>query len=109
MIDAKIDELFDTINNSKEYQDYLSIGKVLENDGEVNSLINEIKDLQKKSVRLEEMGNPEYKEIDKVIKEKVDLLNNKPIYKEYLRRMNEFKDIIAMSSNQIEQYINSKV
>lgn len=109
MIEKKIDELFETINNSEEYQSYLNIGKVLEQDEEINNLIKEIKELQQKSVRLEEAGNPEYKEIDKVIEEKVNLLNSKPIYQEYLRRMNEFNDIIAMSSNQIEKYINSKV
>ncbi|MBQ8681424.1 MAG: YlbF family regulator [Bacilli bacterium] len=109
MIEKKIDELFETINNSEEYQSYLNIGKVLEQDEEINNLIKEIKELQQKSVRLEEAGNPEYKEIDKVIEEKVNLLNSKPIYQEYLRRMNEFNDIISMSSNQIEKYINSKV
>ena len=69
----------------------------------------EIKDLQKKSVRLEEAGNLEYKEVDKVIEDKVKLLNSKPIYQEYLRRMNEFNDVITESSNQIEKYINDKI
>ena len=109
MIEKKIDELFETINNSAEYQSYLNIGKVLEQDEEINNLIKQIKELQQKSVRLEEAGKPEYKEIDKIIEEKVKLLNSKPIYQEYLRRMNEFNDIIAMSSNQIEKYINSKI
>lgn len=109
MIEKKIDELFDTINASPEYQSYLKIGEVIEKDEEINKLITEIKELQQKSVRLEEEGNLEYKEIDKIIEEKVALLNSKPIYQEYLRRMNEFNDIIAESSNQIEKYINSKL
>ena len=109
MINNKIDELFSAIESSTEYQAYLNIGKVLENDEEINSLVTEIKELQQKSVRLEEQGNPEYKEIDKIIEEKVKLLNSKPIYQEYLRRMNEFNDIIAESSNSIEKYINDKL
>ena len=109
MINNKIDELFSAIESSTEYQAYLNIGKVLENDEEINSLVTEIKELQQKSVRLEEQGNQEYKEIDKLIEEKVKLLNSKPIYQEYLRRMNEFNDIIAESSNSIEKYINDKV
>lgn len=109
MIEKKIDELFVTINESPEYQAYLQIGKVIEKDEEINTLIKEIKNLQKKSVRLEEQGNLEYKEIDKLIEEKVALLNSKPIYQEYLKRMNEFNDIIAESSNQIEKYVNSKI
>lgn len=109
MIESKINELFDAINASDEYQAYLKIGKVLESDEEINRLVSEIKELQQKSVRLEEEGNLEYKEIDKVIEEKVKILNSKPIYQEYLRRMNVFNDVIAESSNQIEKYINDKI
>ena len=109
MIENKLDELFSAIESSNEYQAYLNIGKVLENDEEINSLVTEIKELQQKSVRLEEQGNQEYKEIDKLIEEKVKLLNSKPIYQEYLRRMNEFNDIIAESSNSIEKYVNEKI
>ena len=109
MIENKIDELFQAINESDEYKAYLNIGSVLERDEEINKLVAEIKELQQKSVRLEEAGNLEYKEVDKVIEDKVALLNSKPIYQEYLRRMNEFNDILAMSSSQIEKYVNSKI
>ena len=109
MIENKIDELFQAINESKEYKAYQNIGEVLEQDEEINNLIKEIKTLQQKSVRLEEQGNEEYKEIDKEIDELVKKLNSKPIYQEYLKRMNELNDILAMSSNQIEKFINNKV
>lgn len=109
MIEKKIDELFEAINESEEYKAYQNIGDVLEKDKEINQLISEIKELQQQSVKLEEEGNEEYKEIDKEIDKKVALLNSKPIYQEYLKRMNEFNDILAMSSNQIEKYINSKI
>lgn len=109
MIKQKIDELFQSINESEEYKAYQNIGEVLAKDEEINNLISEIKKLQQKSVRLEEAGNEKYKEVDKMIEEKVALLNSKPIYQEYLRRMNEFNDILAMSSNQIEKFINSKI
>lgn len=109
MIENKIEELFQTINESQEYKAYQNIGDVLEKDEEINNLINEIKTLQQKSVRLEEQGNEEYKEIDIEIEHLVKQLNSKPIYQEYLKRMNELNDILAMSSNQIENYINSKI
>lgn len=109
MIQNKIDELFDTIKNSKEYIAYQNIGEVLKNNEEVNSLVEEIKQLQQESVKLEEENNPKYKEIDKVIEEKVNTLNNIPVYQEYLRRMDEFNDIIASSKNNIEKYINEKI
>ena len=109
MIQTKIDELFETIKNSKEYLAYQNIGEVLNENKEVNNLVNEIKKLQQDSVRLEEENNPKYKEVDKLIEEKVNTLNSIPVYQEYLRRMNEFNDIIAESRNNIEEYINDKL
>ncbi len=109
MIENKINELFETIQDSKEYQAYLNIGAVLEQDEEINKLVAEIKKLQQKSVQLEYHHDPSYKEVDQEIEEKVNLLNSKPVYQEYLRRMNEFNDILAMSSSNIEKYVNSKI
>lgn len=109
MIDKTLDELFETIETSKEYQSYLEIGRVIDKNKEVNDLMQEIKELQKKSVRLEETGNEEYKRIDKLIDEKVKYLNSIPIYQEYLRRMKEFNSCLSESSNTIEKYINDKV
>ena len=109
MIQNKINELFDTIKNSKEYIAYQEIGQILENNEEINNLVNEIKKLQQESVKLEEENNPKYKVIDKIIEEKVTTLNNIPVYQEYLRRMDAFNDIIAPSKDNIEKYINSKI
>lgn len=109
MIENKIDNLFNAIKESKEYQAYLEIGDVLNKDEEIKSLVKEIKELQKESVNLEYKGDDSYKEIDKIIEEKVKLLNNKPHYQEYLKRMNNFNDILSESSNNIESYINSKI
>ena len=109
MIDNKINELFQAIENSNEYRAYLEIGAILERDKEINTLIDDIKSLQKKSVNLEYNNDVSYKEVDKEIEEKVKLLNSKPIYQEYLNRMGEFNDILSMSSNNIEEYINSKI
>lgn len=109
MIENKINELFQTIESSSEYKSYLEIGRVLESDNEINKLISEIKELQMESVNLEYNNDDSYKEVDKQIEEKVKLLNSKPMYQEYLQKMNEFNDILSMSSNNIEKYINSKI
>ena len=109
MIENKINELFDAITSSKEYLAYQNIGTVIEKNEEINNLVTEIKELQQKSVELEYNNDPSYKEIDKEIEEKVSKLNSIPIYQEYLRRMNEFNDIISASSSTIEKYINSKI
>jgi len=109
MIENKINKLFNTIENSKEYQDYLKIGSSLEKDKRINKLINEIKNLQKKSTKLEYEKNDKYKEIDEYIEKKVEELNNIPAYREYLHKMNEFNDILAMSSKTIEDYVDEKI
>ena len=109
MINESIDNLFETISNSSLYREYLSITDVLKNDVEVNKLVNEIKQLQKKSVNLEYNGDDSYKEIDKEIDSKVKILNDMPIYKEYLIRMNKFNDVLSQSSYNIEKYINEKI
>lgn len=109
MINERIDDLFNAIKDSSEYKNYLEIGKLLDNDDSVKDLVEEIKSLQQESVKLEYNNDLSYKEIDKIIEEKVNILNSKPIYKEYLNRMNSFNDILSESSNSIEKYINSKV
>ena len=109
MINESINELFNAIKSSSEYKEYLNIGEVLKKDNELNELINEIKKLQKKSVNLEYMGDNSYKDVDLEIDEKVKLLNSKPLYKEYLRRMNNLNDVLSESSYTIEKYINEKV
>ena len=105
MIESKLNKLFDTIENSKEYQDYLRIGNSLSKDERINKLIDE---LQKKSTKLEYEKDMSYKEVDKEIEKKVKELNNIPAYKEYLNKMNEFNDILAMSSKMIEDYVDEK-
>ncbi|MEE3343840.1 MAG: YlbF family regulator [Bacilli bacterium] len=109
MINDRINDLYKAIEESPEYQEYIKIGKILEEDQRITTLIEEIKVLQQKSVNLEYNNNPEYKKVDKEIKEKVNKLNNIPIYQEYLKRMNTFNDILSESSYNIEQYINSKI
>ena len=90
----KMQELFQAIQESPEYRSYLNIGSVIEQDDEIVSLVNEIKRLQQKSVELEYHHDEGYKEIDKEIDKKVADLNSRPIYQEYLRRMNEFNNIL---------------
>ena len=107
-MDNKIDNLFAAIENSKEYKNYLSIGKSLKKDTKINELIEVIKKLQKESTRLEYNNDDSYKEVDALIESKVKELNSIPAYIEYLNKMNEFNDILAMSSKTIEDYVNEK-
>jgi len=109
MIDNKIDELFDTIESSNEYLEYKKIGDILKKDNTISSLMHEIKNLQKEATLLEYNNDPRYKELDKIIEGKVEELNAKPVYQEYLNKMKEFNEILLNSSNIIEKYVNEKI
>ena len=109
MITSSVNELFESINNSKEYQDYLKIKEVLEKDENIVSLIGEIKELQQESVNLEFNNDPKYKEIDKKIEEKAKILNCNPTYQEYLNKIEEFNNILTTSSKMLENYVKEKI
>ena len=109
MINSSISELFNTIENSKLYKDYKKMADILSRDSEIKEIIDEIKELEKKATYLENIGDKHYLEVDEEIKIKADELNNKQIYQEYLSRMEEFNNELAISSNMINKYISEKV
>ncbi len=109
MINSSLEELFNSIENSKLYKDYLKMKDILNKDSEIKILIDEIKELEKQATYLEYIGDKKYQEIDEEIKKKADILNNKQVYQEYLNKMELLNDELATSSKMIEKYIEEKV
>ena len=109
MINNSLEELFNSIENSKLYKEYKKMENILNKDKEIKELINEIKELEKQATYLEYIGDEKYIELDNEIKKKADILNNKQVYQEYLNKMDEFNDELAISSKMIEKYIEEKV
>lgn len=109
MINNSLEELFNSIENSSLYKEYKKMSSILSKDKEIKKLIDEIKELEKQATYLEQIGDEKYKEIDEEIKRKADILNNKHIYQEYLEKMDEFNNELAMSSKMIESYVSEKV
>jgi len=109
MINNSLEELFNSIENSNLYKEYKKMSSILSKDEEIKKLIDEIKELEKQATYLEQIGDEKYKEIDEEIKRKADILNNKHIYQEYLEKMDEFNNELAMSSKMIESYVSEKV
>ena len=108
MIEDAINELFQTIEETKEYKDYLQSKKELKEDKEIQSLIEEIKSLQKKATYLEYHHDNKYKDLDQITQTKLTTLNNNPKYQNYLNSASSFHRILEVSSSIIEDYINSK-
>ncbi len=106
---SNLEELFHAIENSKTYKEYIKMKNILDKDKEIKKLIDEIKELEKHATYLEHIGDDGYKEIDALIEKKTEFLNNKPVYQEYLNKMEEFNDELAISSDMIEKYIQEKV
>lgn len=109
MIESSIEELFDSINNSKEYKEYIEITSILNDNIEVKSLIDEIKELQKEATFLEYNEDTKYKELDKIIEEKTKALNANIHYKEYLSKLKKFNNVLLASSSLLDDYIEEKV
>lgn len=107
MIENGISELFNSIESSSEYQEYLKIKTILESDQNVLNLVEEIKKLQQKSTILEYNNDPKYLELDKEIEQKVKKLNEMPIYNKYLQAMEEFNQTLKMSSSLISNYVDN--
>ena len=85
------------------------IQKALESNKEVIDLIEEIKKLQKEAVNLEYKNDDRYLEVDKLIKEKENILNNNKDYQEYLSKLKDFNNTLLASSSLIEDYVTDKV
>ena len=109
MINNSLEELFNAIENSDLYKEYKKMNDILEKDKEIKQLIDEIKELEQTATYLENNNDETYKEIDEIIKQKADILNSKQVYQEYLRRMDELNEELAISSNMIEKYVEEKV
>lgn len=108
-MESKLEELFNAIENSKTYKEYIKIRDILDKDSEIKKIIEEIKELEKQATYLENIGDEKYKEIDDEILKKTEMLNNKQVYQEYLNRMDEFNNELTISANMIEKYIEEKV
>ena len=109
MIENSLEELFNSIENSTLYKEYKNMSDILSKDEKIKKLIDEIKQLEKKATYLENIGDSSYKEVDKIIKEKADILNSNHVYREYLNRMDEFNNELSMSAKMIEKYVEEKV
>ena len=108
-MNKSLEELYNSIENSNYYKEYKKITSIIENDDEINNLINEIKDLEKEATILEYNKNEKYKEIDKVIHDKINILNNNQLYIDYLNKMEELNSILKESSNMIEKYLEENI
>ena len=105
MIDEKFNELIKTIESSLPYQNYQHILKQVEVNEDINRLVNELKNMQKKIVHATSIGQ-EIKKLEKKLDIIKQNLNNIPLYQSYIDASNEVNDLMKLVSNKIQNYIN---
>ena len=96
----KVDEIITVIKTSPNYQKYLLLQEKMNSNQELISLINEVKVLQKMIV------NGKDKEIE--LKEKMALLENNPLYREYSNNLTDINNEFAIVENTLNNYFDKK-
>lgn len=97
-IENQINKLFDELESSKLYNDYLKVKKQLKHDDEIMSLIDEIKRYQKIVTNNKDMS------VEEKIKKLYCELESYPIYQSYLIIKEELEQTLFEVVNIFEKY-----
>ncbi len=97
---AKVDEIINFIKENKTYQDYLKAKDILNNESNLMELINHIKNYQKLIVNKKINS----KDGEKKIKECLDILNEEPIYLQFIELQKEVNNMLIIFENKINKY-----
>ena len=92
----KVDEIINNIEQSDEYQKYLQLKMQIDNCKELKKIINEVKILQKDVVHHVTSENK--------LKEKLNELNNNPLYREYINTLDEINNLYMIIENELNNY-----
>ena len=101
-VKSRVEELVSYIQNTKEYQNCIQIREKMKNNLELQKLIEEIKDNQKKYIR---------SGYDTRIKEHLDSLEKQlediPIYSVYLENLERVNEMISYVQERLNDYFTN--
>lgn len=97
-IKMKVDVLFDELEETILYKDYVKIKKQLQEDKDINNLINEIRRYQKIAT------NNKDESVENKIKELYKKLESYPIYQSYLNIKEELESELYIIKENFELY-----
>lgn len=97
-INIKIDALFDELEETKLYEDYLKIKKQLQEDKDISKLINEIKRFQKIAT------NNKDESVENKLKSLYLKLESYPVYQSYLNIKEELENELFEIKENFELY-----
>lgn len=104
-ITSKIDEIIDFIKDSKEYQDYLFLFDKLSKNDRCNSLIKQVKTLQKELVKKQARGQ-NINELEEKINKLVSELNAIPLYVEFVDKQQGLNEVYQSIKIRLDDYFN---
>lgn len=102
----KVDEIVSEIKMSKNYQDYLFLKDKLKNNEKATNLISDIKKLQKEIVKKESLRQ-DITDTDKQLEEKINLLNQIPLYVEFIEKQEELNLTYQLLKQELDDYFNN--
>ena len=104
----EVDKIIEFIKESDDYKDYIYLKDKLSKHEKANNLINEIKLLQKKIVKLE-VNKQDTKELDNKIKDNLDELNKIPLYRDFIDKQETLNDYYQTIKNRLDEYFYNKM
>lgn len=97
-LNNKIDDVVNTIKNSKEYKKCIELKKQMDSNEEITHLVKEIKIKQKKYIRNNDSN------ILNELKELENRLNEIPIYHIYLENLEIVNNMISYVKDELNDY-----
>lgn len=101
----KADEIVKEIKNSKDYQDYQFLFQKLLSHEKANTLIKEVKKLQKEMVKKESIGES-ILDLEKEMNSLLEELNLIPLYVEFVVKQEELNRICQDIKVRLETYFD---
>lgn len=97
-MDKALEDVVDCIKNSPEYLECIELKKKMDSNTEINSLIKDIKLLQKKLLRTDSI------EVEEELNNKINRLNEIPIYSIYNQKLNIINEKISYVNDELSDY-----
>lgn len=99
-LNKSLDEVVNTIKNSKEYKKCIELKEKMKSNDEINSLVKEIKLKQKKYIRSNDSN------ILRELNELEERLNSIPIYHVYTKNLEKVNDYINYVKDELNDYFD---
>lgn len=98
----KVAEIINYLETTPNYKKYLLIKERMTNDQEINNLLEEIRVLQKLVA-----NNKNDENLKQQLDIKNSLLNNIPLYRDYLNTLDDINNTFNIIENELNNYFTS--